>query len=1189
MELFAITCMTCKARLKVRDTAAIGAILACPKCGGMVLVTAPDGWKPPEPRPPDGAGQPQMPAESGPIKAAPDRSAVRGGSSIDLPAMTTTKAAGTAAHGDKKSPRWQDDVTVAAGVAAGAVERGGGPQSNLGEAGSVPDAAAGASTKAVWIKWGTFVGAPLAGLGLIVGGWLLFSRSRGEPELLLAPTADVPQRELREVQEPSPPLDDAPVPPAPLDRRWLPSAAEGVLSFRPRDLEQQSAARTVLGHTATLWNPTLATFFASFPLTPADIRRLTWAATDLAAAEGDDWLAAGVVIVELERPVAERKDWLDGCAVFDGKLGFDGKLSESILRTVSQGDWPNPFAVVDDRTIVTGPAAALEAISDRGGPRAAQTELDRLVDRLDAAPELLWALDLAAVRARDAMPAWLPLVEMWHADHDDWHVVRELPLAVGLGLRIGERFEMELLLACDGESSAEQVEQALGRVLTAVEQTLAGEAEGLTKKLLAGEITTADAGQLKLLFSASHDALGRREFRREGPVIRLTADWRGDWSAVAQAAVASVPELESSRLAAARVLDEEHHLKLLEALDGFAKAEHGFPAGAGGATLFAPEDRLSWIATLLPYYGHLDWHGELSFGRPWNEALNARVTRRPLDLVVNPALGPGQTKAGFPVTHYVGLAGLGADAGKLEAGDRRAGLFGYNRRTSREQIGDGASHTIAIMGVSGKLGAWAAGGEATVRPLTTQPYVNGPDGFGSGQPNGMLVGMADGSVRFISNQIDPGVLERMATVNGGESGLELPLEPERVAGKDAEARTADIDSGDDGDDGVEEPKAKPVKPRPTVRRHVKPDAEVTARLADPIPAIEFDKVPLADVLRILSDFSTLEISLDVEALAETGVKPDVKVTLRLKSTSVGGVLDAALAEHQLVHVVADGQVLVTSPRRLERASRRRSFDVHDLTSDERAAAEELAALVRELVQPASWQESGGRGRVQAASSKLEVEQTAAVEHQVSLFLDKLRLARGRPIAPGPQEEESTLDTRYALARPRLEQPVTANFNQPTPLAKIASHLEKAAKIKLVFDGLALTQGGQSPQSEATLSVDRRPLAEALAGLLEPLGLRYRIVNAHTIQITTRKAAGEWLELEFHRIGDLFDGGLSDSELTPDALCERVLEELSPRTWSEAGGSGVLHYDDDSKCLIVLQSQDVQIALERLLGRLRTEK
>src|SRR5947209_3827091 len=44
MDLFAITCTTCKSRLRVRDPAAIGQILACPKCGGMVMVKPPPAW-----------------------------------------------------------------------------------------------------------------------------------------------------------------------------------------------------------------------------------------------------------------------------------------------------------------------------------------------------------------------------------------------------------------------------------------------------------------------------------------------------------------------------------------------------------------------------------------------------------------------------------------------------------------------------------------------------------------------------------------------------------------------------------------------------------------------------------------------------------------------------------------------------------------------------------------------------------------------------------------------------------------------------------------------------------------------------------------------------------------------------------------------------------------------------------------
>ena len=47
MELFSVTCITCRSRLKVRHESAIGQILACPKCIGMVEIKAPPGWKPP--------------------------------------------------------------------------------------------------------------------------------------------------------------------------------------------------------------------------------------------------------------------------------------------------------------------------------------------------------------------------------------------------------------------------------------------------------------------------------------------------------------------------------------------------------------------------------------------------------------------------------------------------------------------------------------------------------------------------------------------------------------------------------------------------------------------------------------------------------------------------------------------------------------------------------------------------------------------------------------------------------------------------------------------------------------------------------------------------------------------------------------------------------------------------------------
>ena len=881
MVLFTITCTTCKAKLKVRDEAAIGQILGCPKCGSMVHVAAPEGWKPPQP-----AVGTQRPQDDS------DRS-----NDAKLDSAVSVKG------GKRRQTRWRDEVVVPGEAIAIDDEAVVNAAEDVAEARN-PVVAPDRQPSAAWIKWGLWAGGTLVGASLLVGAWFSWGRSRAELPLPLEPEVEAPHAEASWA-EPAPAVGQESAPlRLSLDPRWLPSAAEGVLSIQPSGIQRQPEGRLLLGRTSTLWNPAFATLFAAFQFAPADIRRLTWATTDLAAARGYDWLAAGLVIVEVDRPIAERNEWLDGCDSLDWKLG------EFVCRSVPASDWPHPFAVVGERTIVTGPAEAMKVLSDRGGPRTARTEFEHLVDRLEAGGDLLWALDLAAVRAVDAMPAWLPLIEVCHAEHDDWQVVRELPKAVGLGLRLDERLQIELLFACDGDSSAEQLEQALGRVVSAVEKTLIGESEVLATKLRADELTTADAGQLKLLFSATRESLKQRQFEREGAVVRLAAGWDGDWSAVALAAVASVPELESSRLSTARVLDEDHHRQLLEALMGFAKAEGSFPAGAGGATLLPPENRLSWIATLLPYFGRLDWHGELTFGRPWNEANNAQVARRPFDLVINPALGPSQTKATFPVTHYVGIAGLGPDAGKLEADDSRAGLFGYNRRSTPEQIGDGASHTIAVMGVSGKLGAWAAGGEPTVRPLTARPYVNGPDGFGSGLPNGMLVGMADGSVRFISKDVAPDVLERMATINGGETTPDLTEKGELIADTDT-----DTDSDLEAQGDAEPPAADAVEVRPAdSARPVRPEAAITARLADTIPAIEFDKVPLVDVVRMLSDFSTLEISIDVEALAEMGIKPDAQVTLRLQDASVEEVLVAALAELKLIFVVADGHVLVTKPR-----------------------------------------------------------------------------------------------------------------------------------------------------------------------------------------------------------------------------------------------------------------------------------
>ncbi|MGI8982828.1 MAG: hypothetical protein ACR2FY_26630 [Pirellulaceae bacterium] len=67
MEPFSISCTTCKSRLKVKSQAAIGHLLKCPKCGGMVMVKLPE-----EPKPGDSAA---LRAETAPAIQKPIRPA----------------------------------------------------------------------------------------------------------------------------------------------------------------------------------------------------------------------------------------------------------------------------------------------------------------------------------------------------------------------------------------------------------------------------------------------------------------------------------------------------------------------------------------------------------------------------------------------------------------------------------------------------------------------------------------------------------------------------------------------------------------------------------------------------------------------------------------------------------------------------------------------------------------------------------------------------------------------------------------------------------------------------------------------------------------------------------------------------------------------------------------------------------
>jgi hypothetical protein len=131
------------------------------------------------------------------------------------------------------------------------------------------------------------------------------------------------------------------------------------------------------------------------------------------------------------------------------------------------------------------------------------------------------------------------------------------------------------------------------------------------------------------------------------------------------------------------------------------------------------------------------------------------------------------------LTHYVGIAGVGAHAADLPANDPRAGFFGYSRTIKLQDITDGTSYTLVAIETASDNGPWAAGGAATVRGLdpANQPYIGNGRQFGLIHFAGTILvrpsaganaALADGSVRFLSASISAPTLEALATFGGGD-------------------------------------------------------------------------------------------------------------------------------------------------------------------------------------------------------------------------------------------------------------------------------------------------------------------------------------------------------------------------------------------------------------------------------------
>jgi DNA-directed RNA polymerase subunit RPC12/RpoP len=422
----------------------------------------------------------------------------------------------------------------------------------------------------------------------------------------------------------------------------------------------------------------------------------------------------------------------------------------------------------------------------------------------------------------------------------------------------------------------------------------------------------------------------------------------------------------------------------------------------------------------------------------------------------------------------------------------------------------------------------------------------------------------------VRDSTDPPVLANAPTP---QSPFDSLLEPEKdpLQAPEVAAPATPASPVEPADDA---PPPKPAMPRPEPR-----EIDLAARLADPLAALETDATPLADFLQVLSDLSTIPITLEPDALPIVQGSATSPIAVKLTNTTVGDALKAGLARLRLEYVPVENGLVVRVAEPAEMAVQ--AYPIKDLSGGDEAAAAELAEMIQALVDPPSWKQGDAGAAIEVAADALKIKQRRAVQAQIFLLCEKLRTARKLPYASRFPAALFQLASRTQQAAPKLKTPVAVNYHQPTAVVKILARLQEIAGVRILVDWQDIAAAGWNSAGEATLIADEGTLALALEKLLGPMDLAWRIVDAQTIQVVTPATMNSRSELEFYKVDDLVK-----KDPAAEELIARVRSELGESLFLDQGGTCEVRFDPLGQCLIASLPQPKQQDLEALLIALR---
>jgi prepilin-type N-terminal cleavage/methylation domain-containing protein len=252
----------------------------------------------------------------------------------------------------------------------------------------------------------------------------------------------------------------------------------------------------------------------------------------------------------------------------------------------------------------------------------------------------------------------------------------------------------------------------------------------------------------------------------------------------------AIPAVQASRELGRRAMCQANLSQVMLALQSYENAFEALPAGVvnpDGPIRNEPIGlHQGWLIQMLPHLDQQNAYERIDFDKSVYDPANAPVRKLSLPGLVCPS----EPKHEAACSNY---AGCHHDAEAPIAADNRGVLF-LNSHIRRHEIPDGSAYTIFVAEKRLDIAdlGWMSGTRATLRNTGTR--LNGTStnaaatdqtatedaqadapgsllyvgGFGSWHVSGAFVGFGDSSVRYINDEIDQALWQRLGSRADGQ-------------------------------------------------------------------------------------------------------------------------------------------------------------------------------------------------------------------------------------------------------------------------------------------------------------------------------------------------------------------------------------------------------------------------------------